>query len=1057
MRALTRTTALLAIVVAAACEPTGPADPSIALARLSLSTKRVSLGLDEQQQLTLQNPLPPGSSVTWQSLDPNIAPVSNSGIVTGRSIGATMIVAASRRSTDTATVVVHAPIAKITLLPESMSILVGQSTQATVAAYDKAGRLITGLNNSSGKWNSTVPSVASVSSTGVVQALSVGSAAVTFEMNGKSDTTLVTVVTVPVASLTVSPAPSAAVNVGSLTKLVAVAKDANGNILQNRAISWTSSDSSRIYVMGDGSVTATNTGSAVVTASAEGKSAQTTVSALPAVVAAVAIAVNASNIQVGQSTQAVATATDSSGNSITGRTVTWSSSAPSVATVSSAGVITGVSVGTSNINATVDGVSASITETVSTSTVANVSVVLGSSSILVGGTTQATATATDASGNIITGRTVTWNSSNASIATVSNAGVVTAAGAGTVSISGAVDGITSGATLVVTSPTVASITVTAPSSSITAGQTLQATATVLDPSGAKLNTTVTWSSSAPTVAGVSSSGLISGLNGGTAIITASAGGKSGSVTITVQAGTAAPLPSGATDAELPRVYLNTAMSNTPSAGRTLRVAAGGNLQAALDSAVPGDKLLLAAGATFRGSFTIGPKAGGISGGWITVMSDGTLPPEGTRVSPTLAGSFPKLVSTSVLPALATNGPAARWRLIGLEFTNDAAITTVNGTVYLGDGGSAQNSLSFVPTDIVLDRVYVHGQSTTDDRRCVNFNGARLAIVDSYVSDCHSKFDAQAITGTNGPGPFKIVNNYLEASGENIAWGGADPHIPDLVPSDMEIRHNHFFKPLAWRGTWLAKNLYESKNSRRVLLDGNVFENSYPDGQAGYAIVLWSVNQDGGCTWCITQDVTFTNNVIKNATSGFQLSAKYGATSSPAMHHVTIRNNVIIGLDNPLVAGGTSRLFTMNDIIPQLTIEHNTGFAPDATLIWGGAAPLPDHLIRNNLIGGGSYQIFTSYGTGSLAWAHEAGPGSDFAGNVVALASDVNAIPNNFYPQTLNAIGLVGGGGVAYSLSATIDQLALSATSAYRGKATDGSDPGVMTSTLAAAIAGVVQP
>lgn len=71
------------------------------------------------------------------------------------------------------------------------------------------------------------------------------------------------------------------------------------------------------------------------------------------------------------------------------------------------------------------------------------------------------------------------------------------------------------------------------------------------------------------------------------------------------------------------------------------------------------------------------------------------------------------------------------------------------------------------------------------------------MVDSHLSEAHVVgFDAQAICGVNGPGPFKIVNNYLEGSGENIMFGGADPAIRDLVPSDIEFRGNHCFKPLS---------------------------------------------------------------------------------------------------------------------------------------------------------------------------------------------------------------------------------------------------------------------
>ena len=59
-------------------------------------------------------------------------------------------------------------------------------------------------------------------------------------------------------------------------------------------------------------------------------------------------------------------------------------------------------------------------------------------------------------------------------------------------------------------------------------------------------------------------------------------------------------------------------------------------------------------------------------------------------------------------------------------------------------------------------------------------------------------DTQAIGGWNGPGPYLIENNYLEAAGENVMFGGADPTIPNLVPSDITLRLNHLIKPRSWQ-------------------------------------------------------------------------------------------------------------------------------------------------------------------------------------------------------------------------------------------------------------------
>src|SRR5205814_867913 len=102
----------------------------------------------------------------------------------------------------------------------------------------------------------------------------------------------------------------------------------------------------------------------------------------------------------------------------------------------------------------------------------------------------------------------------------------------------------------------------------------------------------------------------------------------------------------------------------------------------------------------------------------------------------------------------------------------------------------------------------------------------------------------------------IVNNHLEGSGENIMFGGVDPGVTNLTPSDIEIRLNHFFKPTSWKGVWTVKNLFELKHAQRVLIESNIFENNWQDAQAGTAISMKTVNQNGFCTWCVTQDITF---------------------------------------------------------------------------------------------------------------------------------------------------------------------------------------------------------
>ena len=221
--------------------------------------------MDESQQIALSDP-GSAAAVIWKSLDPAIATVSSSGVVLGRSIGTTAVVAYNVRSSDTATVSVHAPIASLRTLPDAALLGVGQSIVLSPQAYDKTGKLISGLTMSSMKWSSSAPEIATVSSTGVVQAVSLGTATISVVISGRSAMTTVQVQNVPVAAVEVSPSPSVNVVLGGTAQLVAVAKDSSGNNLSNRAITWSSSDPSVVGISQTGAISGQRQGTATVSA-----------------------------------------------------------------------------------------------------------------------------------------------------------------------------------------------------------------------------------------------------------------------------------------------------------------------------------------------------------------------------------------------------------------------------------------------------------------------------------------------------------------------------------------------------------------------------------------------------------------------------------------------------------------------------------------------------------------------------------------------------------------------------------------------------------------------
>ena len=222
-----------------------------------------------------------------------------------------------------------------------------------------------------------------------------------------------------------------------------------------------------------------------------------------------------------------------------------------------------------------------------------------------------------------------------------------------------------------------------------------------------------------------------------------------------------------TRVELPRVILDFPFPEMT--GRTINVKAGDNLQSALNRARRGDEIVLEASAQFTGNFTLPSLRGSARDGWVVIRGSKSerLPELGTRVSMQDGMLMPAIITPNTDPAIRFEAGASGWRLVGLEVTASPAVTRQQyGLIFVGENSQKQSTLESVPSDIVLDRMYIHGQASTNLSRCVALNSARTQVSDSYITECHGKdFDSQAIWGGNGPGPFRIVNNYLAGAGE----------------------------------------------------------------------------------------------------------------------------------------------------------------------------------------------------------------------------------------------------------------------------------------------------
>ncbi|HQR31395.1 MAG TPA: hypothetical protein PLK30_01575 [Blastocatellia bacterium] len=515
-------------------------------------------------------------------------------------------------------------------------------------------------------------------------------------------------------------------------------------------------------------------------------------------------------------------------------------------------------------------------------------------------------------------------------------------------------------------------------------------------------------------------------------------------------GASARMISVAATPELPRVRLNT--EQTPSTGRVMNVAASAELQGALNRALPGDVIALKAGVTFTGNFILPAKTGR---GWIVIRSSTPsekLPPSGTRVTPKNAALLPKIVTPNSDAAIATAPGAHHYRLVGLEVGIQAGVKTNYGIIKLGDGADTQNSNARVPTELIIDRCYIHGNEKGDVSRGVALNSGRTAIIDSYISECHGAgFDTQAVCGWNGPGPYKIVNNYLEGSGENFMLGGADPKIPGLIPSDIEFLNNHVSKPLRWKtgepnyagSHWSVKNLFELKNAQRVLVEGNVFENNWADAQDGFAIVLKSVNQDGTAPWSVTRDVTFINNVILRSGAGINLLGRDLSYPCEQMQRILIRNNLWDEIDGKRWGGTHGRFLQISDA-PNVEVDHNTIFHTGSVITTYGAQS-SGFVYTNNLSAHNEYGVKGDGAAPGKGTLDAYMPNSIFSRNVLAGGPAGIYPSGNLFPKALADIGVIDRSG---------DFLRLSLLKPYQASGTDGKDLGCSLVLLVKATNGV---
>lgn len=438
-----------------------------------------------------------------------------------------------------------------------------------------------------------------------------------------------------------------------------------------------------------------------------------------------------------------------------------------------------------------------------------------------------------------------------------------------------------------------------------------------------------------------------------------------------------------------------------------------DLQHEINIAVPGATIQIPDNERCVGSFTI-DKPLTIHGG----LNSSVLTPSENQVTFTAQPAF------NIPPG---TGPVVL-RKLNISVTDD--VKKVFDLIRYGGStlDSGQTSLDKCPQGLWLDECDIFGLPTTESQRGVSANGANFKATKTKIREIHGKgYDTQAICSWNGPGPFLIEDCYLEAAGENVMFGGSEAIIPNLIPSNIEIRRTHFYKPLAWKGVWTVKNLFELKNAKDVLVDECVFENCWVDAQSGYGLVFtvrgetWAkITGVSKNPWATVQNVTVQNSMVRNCESGV---LTLGLDELPEIttqgRNLRLYNCKFEGLKN---------WFFVLQRFDDVTIEHCTHEQASNIIVFTGIdanGPIKskNFTYRNNVttrnpIGYGFKADGGGEGTAALDQFCD---GWTVQGNVIAGATERLYPANNYFPADLSALSGFKGtdGQVPGYVSATI--------------------------------------
>ncbi len=489
-----------------------------------------TLALTAEPRDSAGNPLQ--RPVSWATNDAAIATVDGAGVVTGMADGIVTITATSDGVDGTAEITVFAPVASVVVTPEVDTVIKGTTRQLTAEPRDANDNPLVGRDVT---WATSDPALATVDATGLVTGIRRGTITITATSEGIDGTATVTVIRVPVASVDVTP-DSGLISVGAELELTGIPRDSVGNSV-SRALFWASSDEAVATVVkgpprtASATVTGVAEGTATITATSDGVVGSATVVVEEVPVTSVVVTPDTATVLLNSTLALTAEPRDSAGNPLQ-RLVSWATNDAAIATVDGAGVVTGMADGVVTITATSDGIDGTAAITVF-APVASVVVMPAVDTVIEGATRQLTAEPRDANDTPLTGRDVTWATSDPGRATVDATGLVTGESVGDVTITATSEGVSGESSVAVVPVPVASVVVMPDTATVWMDSSLGLTAEPRDSADNPLARAVTWATGDPAIATVDGAGVVTGVADGAVTITATSEGVDGTAGITV--------------------------------------------------------------------------------------------------------------------------------------------------------------------------------------------------------------------------------------------------------------------------------------------------------------------------------------------------------------------------------------------------------------------------------------------------------------------------------------------------------------------------------------------